>query len=61
MGQEFEQIKEALRLLGIENADRIKEIDALDTALDALFDQLPPTPPASPRNPIGFKNHHVTI
>jgi ORF6N domain len=29
-------------------------------AFTELFDQLPPTPPASPRNPVGFKNHHVT-
>lgn len=56
IGGELADIREVLRSLSKENQNRIAEIDALDTALDMLFDRLPQTlPPNEPRIPIGFK------
>ena len=57
MGRELADIREVLRWMGDENHARIGEINALDTALDALFDRIPEDPPPAtePRTPIGFK------
>lgn len=57
MGKELADIREVLRWMGDENHARTAEIDALDTALDALFDRIPENPPPAhePRTPIGFK------
>lgn len=54
--RELSDIREVLRCLSDENQNRIAEIDALDTALDMLFDRFPQIPPPNePRIPIGFK------
>ena len=57
MGKELADIREVLRWMGDENHARIGEINALDTALDALFDRIPEDPPPAnePRTLIGFK------
>ena len=57
MGRELADIREVLRWMGDENHARIGEINALDTALDALFDRIPEDPPPAnePRTLIGFK------
>lgn len=57
LGHELADIRETLGRLANENESRMGEIDALDTALDALFDRLPNENPLSiePRTPIGFK------
>jgi hypothetical protein len=57
MGKELADIREVLRFLSEENQARSGEIDALDTALDILFDRIPENPPTAnePRTPIGFK------
>lgn len=57
MGKELADIREVLRFLSEENQARTGEIDALDTALDILFDRVPESPPPAnePRTPIGFK------
>ena len=55
-GKELSDIHQLLKHLGEENQSRIFEIDALDTALDALLNRFPAVPPPNePRVPIGFK------
>ena len=59
MGKDLADIREVLRWLGEENHARVGEIDALDTALDEVFDRIPENPPPAnePRTPIGFRKN----